>query len=374
MKRDYGIDLLRCILLFFGPLFHVGMLLVPTKTTVSVDSAMIYAWSSVLNPFRMEYYFAISGYFTFFLIKEKGLDYFKSSRKKNLYLPTLFALVSILPLTNFVANFYYVIPGYSAHHVWFIISLSIISIFCTFFAEKFVRFIEFIDRFSFKGVFALFLFLYSVCYIFYLFTYRIFDEGLVHEIVINILLLPCIYFVPFLFGAYLNKHVFKPMPIRILYKNVVVAITLYLIIYFIWSQLKGVNYDNNKELRLIGRLLILLASAFLMKYTFDLFRSLKLDNSRVLSFLVKGAMPFYLIHHIFVLFFTGVLMGYISSPSLFFFCVLGLTYIFSLIFTFLVLQWNFSRKLFGIKPKEQPCTETAQNYGEVILKGETVAK
>lgn len=361
MKRDYGIDLLRCILLFFGPLFHVGMLLDPRFSTVPVDSAKIFEWSSVLLPFRMEYYFAISGYFTFFLIKEKGLAYFKTSRKKNLYLPTLFALVSILPLTNFVANFYYVIPGYRAHHVWFIISLSIISIFCTFFAEKFVSFIEFIDRFSFNIVFTIFLFLYSVYYIFYLFTYRIYDEeGIVREIVNNILLLPCIYFVPFLFGAYLNKHAFKPMPIRLLYKNVVVAITLYLIIYIIWTHLKGLNYDNNKELRLVGRLLILLASAFLMKYTFDLFRSLKLGNSRVLSFLVKGAMPFYLIHQIIVFFLTGVFMGYISSPSLFFFCVLGLTYIFSLIFTFLVLQWNFSRKLFGIKPKEQPCTESAK--------------
>ncbi len=89
-NRLTGLDLLRSIIMIFGPVFHASMLYNGAwgfdyqlyKNPWIVDAL------NLTHPFRMELFFMISGFFSSLLIARKGSEHFIESRIKRVLKPT----------------------------------------------------------------------------------------------------------------------------------------------------------------------------------------------------------------------------------------------------------------------------------------------
>lgn len=350
VKREFGIDLLRCILMFFGPFFHSGMLMSKNYTFIPAENEKLYYISAVLLPFRMEFYFAISGYFTYMLLRRRGEEYFFNSRKRGLFYPTVWALLVFLPLTNFIFQRFSEEDRYLAHHIWFLISLSLVSLPIAFFPSRFLLLINKISQLSFFKSIALFLGIYSVLFstrsIFYRLTQNKIESHLLLELLENFLFLPLIYLVPFIFGALIFK---KNINFKISFIYLISVTIFYLVSYLLNSVVRMNSEDFNSLIKISSRLILLVSASVLMFSVFFYLKNLDITSSPVLVFLTKAAMPFYLIHHPLVLLFGYLTKDYTENTFLQFLLICFLTYSFSLLFSYLVLQSEYTKKVFGIR-------------------------
>jgi peptidoglycan/LPS O-acetylase OafA/YrhL len=107
--------------------------------------------------------------------------------------------------------------------------------------------------------------------------------------------------------------------------------------------------DFNLLIKISSRLILLVSASVLMFSVFFYLKNLDITSSPVLVFLTKAALPFYLIHHPLVLLFGYLTKDYTENTFLQFLLICFLTYTFSLLFSYLVLQSEYTKKVFGIR-------------------------
>ena len=127
-ERLIGLDILRCVLMLIGPIYHISNLYTEESNTISVNNRTLYDFFSIFHAFRMEMFFLLSGFFATYLIEKKGLHLFKKSRIDKIYIPLLFSLIIIWPITLQTDNYLSNTSLISFNHIWFLVSLSLISI------------------------------------------------------------------------------------------------------------------------------------------------------------------------------------------------------------------------------------------------------
>ena len=346
-NRMYGLDLLRAFLMFFGPIFHSGMLFEKNYRFIEHSNDLVYYFSAIMLPFRMEFYFAISGFFTFLLVSRKGMDYLRESKKKSLFIPTFWALIIFLPLTNFVKKTLSVSEGvnFGFHHVWFLISLSFITFFILHNPDFLMKFTSRLKKFSFFKVTFITLLLYCFTLMLRIFSTRwLTGYPIMEELVQNCFFLPFNYFIPFLYGAYLNSCEFNYRPTN---RVVFISVLIYVMVYavFVFFQL----HSYGKIYRVVSRLFLMLASSYLMLNVFYFFKNLNLSPTKNLKFLSESALPFYLIHYPVVLFLASIFSIWIDNDFLHFVATFLGTFFISLIFCVAALKYDLTRNIFGLK-------------------------
>ncbi|HHU4051594.1 acyltransferase family protein [Raoultella ornithinolytica] len=133
-NRIVGLDLLRSIIMIFGPTLHASMIMGGAFGFNGYfnQSSINYAIFNYSHQFRMELFFIISGFFSSLVISRKGTDHYIESRKKRIFRPTILSLITILPITCMLM--FYIkgdtdIKSYlSYRHLWFLVTLSMISL------------------------------------------------------------------------------------------------------------------------------------------------------------------------------------------------------------------------------------------------------
>ena len=132
-QRLVGLDLLRAILMLIGPIYHISYLFETNSNLINTNNNFIYDLFSITHPFRMEVFFLLSGFFASFLIEQKGITFFKKNRVQKIYIPLLFSILIILPIT---IKLYYINQNsyqINSQHIWFLISLALVFIPYSFF-------------------------------------------------------------------------------------------------------------------------------------------------------------------------------------------------------------------------------------------------
>ncbi|WP_338559968.1 acyltransferase family protein [Erwinia sp. E_sp_B04_7] len=141
-RRNIGLDFLRAVLILEGVLYHAARSLpgsgnywyyVANKNESIAFSSLI----EFVHAFRMEAFFFLSGMFSAMVILRKGRDFFIDNRKKRVLLPLVGAFLFIPPLMylitasikgNPLALSGLVNSWTMLHHLWFLVSLSVMSL------------------------------------------------------------------------------------------------------------------------------------------------------------------------------------------------------------------------------------------------------
>ena len=304
-NRLNGLDLLRSVIMIFGPTFHASMLYsgawgfdYQLKKSDSVIDLL-----NLTHPFRMGLFFIISGFFSSLIIDKKGAQHFIESRKKKLIKPTVLAGLITLPLIALEMYFLFDDKDLSDYlsykHLWFLVVLCQLSLLVMFAPDKInraaSRLAQHLNGMSWIAVFILFA--VTLC-----------ASVVVSKVASNVLpgsvleltqLVNLIQYTPYFFIGmilfYFNKNVSGLSAL---------ALTIF---YFIW-YLCSVIFEGQMKMALsLGRVVAVLSICLAVFYTF---KNLQIKDSPTVTALSKLALPFYLTHLPVLLF-----LGWLWSES-----------------------------------------------------------
>ncbi|WP_338563582.1 acyltransferase family protein [Erwinia sp. E_sp_B04_7] len=304
-SRLNGLDLLRSVIMIFGPTFHASMLYsgawgfdYQLQRNESVVDLL-----NLTHPFRMGLFFIISGFFSALIITKKGPQHFVESRKKKLIKPTLLAGLITLPLIALEMYFLFEDTDLSDYlsykHLWFLVVLCQLSLLLMSSPARITRGIsglaQHLNRWSWIGIFALFAAVNCACVV----ISKVASNTLPSLILDLTELINLIQYTPYFFTGMILYFLNKDISARS-------ALALSAI-YFIW-YLCSVIFEGQMKLALsLSRVVAVLAMCLAIFYTF---KNLKIKDSPAISALSKLALPFYLTHLPILIF-----LGWVWSES-----------------------------------------------------------
>jgi peptidoglycan/LPS O-acetylase OafA/YrhL len=104
--RRTDLDALRGFAMALGIVLHASLSFFPSAWPVqdSEQSGYFYLFYAVIHSFRMPLFFVLSGFFTAFLLRRSGLGETVRQRALRILLPMLLALLTIVPLNNYLSE------------------------------------------------------------------------------------------------------------------------------------------------------------------------------------------------------------------------------------------------------------------------------
>jgi peptidoglycan/LPS O-acetylase OafA/YrhL len=103
--RRHDLDALRAVAMLLGIALHAALSFTGGPWTVqdSRSSPAFHLFFEAIHGFRMPLFFLLSGFFTAMLWRQKGLRALLAHRFQRVFLPLLLGLITIIPLTNWIA-------------------------------------------------------------------------------------------------------------------------------------------------------------------------------------------------------------------------------------------------------------------------------
>lgn len=347
-QRIFGLDLLRVIIMLFGPTFHAAMLMKGSFGFAGKmdESSIVNAILLFTNPFRMELFFIISGFFATLVIERKGASYYCQSRTKRVLKPTVFAILIILPLT---ISSIVLICGYSDityhinyRHLWFMVTLSMISL-STMFSPSILLcktklIAKKLDSVSHGTIFLFFCAIIVTFHSLSLLIIRGVPEYLNLIIQLKTTIFYMSYFIIGMILYSLNKK-----PPRTL-------LALFLVLYTGWYIIT-IHYDT--ALPHTGWKLLVkdVFSNAMCICIFCFFYHLEISKNDYLERLSRIALPFYLIHLPLLIILSEVWLHATksTSPVAYSLTVIPLTIVSSLLISVLLTRVRFINKMLGME-------------------------
>ena len=291
------------------------------------------------------------------VLEKKGTKFLKDSRFYGLFIPTLFSILIILPLINFIIYYYHssLISFKSAigfSHVWFIIILSVINLLIYFYPTAFYVCIRKISKLKFRYLILLILLLSSITFLIkYIIVFKffpnylspVFVENKIRYEVTQIIYQLFMYFPLFVFGAVVYRK-------KIKFHGNLYLLMFSTIIYLSCFYFK-VNYLSESILvfKIIFFLIQMCVTAFFVYNLVSVFYNLKVENTEKLMLISKSALPFYLCHMPFVYYFSYLIAPIPISNILSVVLVIFLTVIFTFLSCYLIMKSKYLRLAFGIR-------------------------
>lgn len=345
--RMYGLDLLRCILMLIGPIIHTGQLFNADFNLMPLSNRTIENFTFLTHSFRMDLFFFISGFFTSLVLEKKGIAYFRRSRTSSLYIPSAFSLLTILPVTNILYIYFSKGETFHFHHLWFLIVLGGISLYPYFAPRLYSRLSEFLSQLKVYKILVLFVVLYLVNWGLRnaFFKWIAFDNPIAKETFALLLFLPLLYFLPFVFGSAIYK---KALLLTITKFQLAGSMIIYILVYWLSTAFPYEGDLYAKGLGLIAQLLLMVSAIALSICLFFFCMNLNLKPTKLLAFVTKSALTFYLIHQPFVFLFAILIKDKLNNAYFTFFVICLLTYIFSFGFYYCCRKNRYLRKVLGI--------------------------
>lgn len=343
----FGLDLLRCLLMLIGPIVHTGAHYSSTLDIVGNTHLTIANISHFSHPFRMELFFLISGFFSALVLEKKGLQYYKNSRIYGLFLPTVTAMLLILPLTRYVFTSLSSLTPMTFFHTWFLIVLSILSTFVLLFAKHFSAAAKRLSHLNIVYVVLVGIILYILALFIPVVLFKLMptDRTVVKDMFYTLVSMPLQYTVPFLGGAVLYYRRDK----TIIKWNLLLVVGIYLVVYTLTCTFPYGGNLTEKAVSLALQLLQVLIATWLILALFYYFKALKVRPSKTLQFVTSSALTVFLIHQP-ITFALGSLFTRIPlNPYIEFLLICIGVYIFSFLFFYLIKKAKITRLLFGIK-------------------------
>ncbi|MEJ5055151.1 acyltransferase family protein [Sphingobacterium sp. MYb382] len=346
LKRYVGLDLFRAILMLIGPAFHIALIFDTPEiiTKVDTNNILLHNLLSITHSFRMEFFFLLSGFFSSYLIENKGAQYFWQNRIKRLFYPLVTSLIFILPLTIYTYDL--IIednPLRTTSHLWFMITLSAVALIYYFYyplIKKIIDLINNIPHFIIVSLLLTFLLIYTK-----LNEHAPFLQGTYGEQVRF-----------FLLSSIPRNTTISILGSLLFYKSYKLSNLLGLTSTFIFITLNSiVRSVNFSEINPLNRILLIIiyaySIAYLMLFIFNYFKNLEIKKSSVITFLVNSSLVIYLVHHP-LIFLNTYLIDKIALDSYnFFIMIMVFTYIQSILFFIVLSQFQLTRICFGIKEK-----------------------
>lgn len=348
--RFVGVDLLRSIILIFGPTFHASMLMDGAFgfDGYLLQSPLVRGVLQATNPFRMDLFFLISGFFSSLVISRKGGEYFIQGRIKKIVYPTIFSILTVVPITFFLIYFiqgeHSVEYNLSYRHVWFLVTLSIISLLVCLAPYFFYNIANSITRrMQSFGFFYTIIFFCSITTFFVamsMFIGRLFSFSEITRYV-NILL-------QFSSSIGYFGFFFVGMCVFFLNKKVNTKIILFFAFAFLlWYVTKCFVYPDYKFFFVATKPAISLLMSFSI---FSAFLNMNINSSKIITSVSESALVFYLIHLPILIGVSAIWFHFTKSDSviLFSLVVIPLNLIITYLMSRYIIKVFFIRRVLGI--------------------------
>ena len=345
MIRYNGLDLLRCILMLLGPLIHVIAVIDPKGNwryfSEVNNNEIIYSIFNPITFFRMETFFIISGFFALLIMHKKNIKYFVDSRNKRVFLPFLTSILTITPLCYFLN--YYIYSGFDITisntiiHLWFLLTLYIVSIFFVFNYNYFNRLIK-IGFYKFIFIVLLILivnefFNHAAKIALNFEIYRIY-----YYLIYNSFYYLLFFSLGLYFYEYCKENFFNINGLYVLILYIFMVVMSYQSIYFEGFLFKSVY-----------KFCSLLFSVYTSIYIFNLFKNIDFKSNGILDFFVKNAILIYLFHFPITIYICYLFDGFFDNSLLYFIFSLVFVMFFSIFLSYLISRSSKLSYFFGVK-------------------------
>ena len=344
-NRIIGLDLLRSIIMLFGPTFHTSMLIAGAFgfRGMVVQSEITHDILNYTHPFRMSLFFLISGFFAALLISKKSSQYYIQNRIQRLIRPTIFSLVTILPITIlfivYLQGFTQLSYHISLRHLWFLVLLSVISAITffnpQFFVEKAQKCALKLSRFNYIGIF--FIIYFVVCAI------RLIADWLSNIFLVSYLQIPSVvgYCLSFFIGMILFFIEKRPS-----FFTIISAI----IFFTVWYVLSRID-DYVFILGAWSDSVQLFFTLMMCISLFNFFRFLNIKGNKLITEMSRIALPFYIVHLPILILVSNVWLDVSEnrSGSLLAIVAVSMNILLSYLVAKFMLKFEFFRRNLGVK-------------------------
>lgn len=351
-ERIIGLDLLRCSLMLLGPIFHTGLLFSSDDTLLPAFNIEIQELSSIATPFRMDLFFFISGYLTFLILDKKDIEPFRNGRVRGLFVPSMFATVIILPLTNIIYSAFSTDNMFHFHHIWFLIVLCIFNLLPYYFPDIYINItsrlakLNYFKIISFYVISAVLMWKVNI----EILKLSVFENEQLTDFLYTFIIFPIKYYLPFIAGSVIYA---KGSKFKITTTNLLVTVALYLITYISYITIQNTTY---KSLVFLNYTTLMGMAIILSVVLFFFFKNIKLSPTKWLSFVTQSALTFYLLHQLFVFLLGGIVSHKIENHYYLYLMICSLTYVISFLSYVLIRKNDLLQKLFGIRKFSKPFT------------------
>lgn len=347
-ERLVGLDLLRSIIMFFGPTFHASMLLSGAWgfQYYFTEDTRLDAVLDFTHYFRMELFFLISGFFSSLVISKKGAESFIENRMKRIILPTLSSIFLILPLISFEMLFLFSdknIDDYLTYkHIWFLVTLSVISLVIMISPRKATCLME-----KLANILNLSSWFYAL-------------------ILMCVLVYACITFNVVLAKLELDSaniilSIFQINPVINYASYYIIGMILFFMnktMSPLWSIISVLSYciwfiafqSDIESIAYLCKISKNACALLICLGIFSFFKGIRIKESNVVVFLTKIALPFYLCHLPILLFLSWiwVRLDISSNPYYFITFIIPSNCILSMIVGYQMTKHKLIRKAFGL--------------------------
>lgn len=345
-ERLIGLDLLRSIIMFFGPTFHASMLLTGAwgfeysfGYAPELDAALDFT-----HYFRMELFFLISGFFSALVITKKGRGRFVENRVKRIIVPTLASIAIILPLISLEMSALFADRQWADYlsykHLWFLVTLSMISLLVMLAPVTLSNAIAAVAR-RLNALPWLLLLPAMACLVYGCMAFNSLTAPLQrsHEIFSLLQINQLINYLPFYFIGMVLYYLEK----RITLGWSVAFAGIYILWYLLFKADIAVLAFVSKVSKGLCALLICLGIFFV-------FKNLKMNASAGVTFLTSIALPFYLVHLpvLLLLAWMWMTVGGSHNPYYFMLFVIPSTCLLSVALGYQMTRYKLLRLLFGL--------------------------
>lgn len=344
--RYNGLDLLRCILMLLGPLIHVIAVIDPFGNwryfSELNNNNLIHSIFYPITFFRMETFFIISGFFSLLIFSKKDNKYFLNSRNKRVLIPFFSSLILITPICYFLNFYIYKIFEFNITntivHLWFLLTLYIISMIFVFFKEKFRILFNYEKR---KVTISLLLLIFFSEILNFLAKKVLGDDF--YRYYFYFIYNTIYYLAFFCLGLYFYK--FKDtFTCRLKLKH-------FLITYFVAFLLSYFNYYfiDNFVFKTFYKIFALFFSFIASIYLFNFFKDFEVKASEFLKYFVDKSILIYIFHFPITIYVCYLFDNFIADDLIYFLSTLIIVMVSSIAISHLVSKSNKLSYLFGVK-------------------------
>lgn len=356
--RNFGLDLLRSILMLIGVLIHASTVMSPYgkwsySSTMKLDD-ILYALVYATHFFRMEAFFLVAGFFSLLVIARKSEEFYFKNRIKRVLIPLVFSMLTISPLVIYLSVIYSdlnisnISIGNIVIHFWFLLTLMVLSA-LTFggFLDKIIKKLEKMQ--DLKIVVCLVM----VGFINLLINLAVikFDptqSGYLKQIY-QLLITNTVYYGMFyILGCAFYENIEMINRSKLKFLHMIICLAVYSTLLLVIREEMFSGYYM-KAIKLIYYSTLVIPAYISSVFLFKKFSELKIKESKLVKTLVDSSIIIYLFHVPALIFISKMFDRQIHNPYLYYISICLATYAMTFIIYFLIKSNRYTRFVYGLK-------------------------
>lgn len=356
--RNFGLDLLRSVLMLIGVLIHASTVMSPysnwsyssTLKLSETSHALVYA----THFFRMEAFFLVAGFFSLLVISRKNKAFYLKNRLKRVLVPLIFSMLTISPIVIYLSITYSSLEiqnitiGNFVIHFWFLLTLMILSL-LTYYGilDKAIKKVTSTEK---KRLLLYFILISFFNLLINLAVISIDNtNSAIFKQIYQLFVNSTIYYgIFYIIGCAFYKKRSMLDEYNFNFLHMIFSLLIYSILMFIIKN-EIVSGYYLKAIKLICYSTLIIPAYISSIFLFKKFSDLKIKESKIVKLLVDSSIIIYLFHVPALIYISQLFDPYFDNPYAYYISICLATYALTFVIYFIIKSNRYLRFIYGLK-------------------------